>query len=207
MPKTFDELMKSLQATEADLITKHVNALETKVTDLTKSVADKDVEIVDLKEQLEKAKKAPEVKDEDAIALALKNASPALVAHIEGLQRSVQSLVADQQNDLAAKRFDLVKAIPAEEATLKDILKSASPATFEILCKAAKAIEEGLLKTNGKTTSDEPAGGAEGKAYAKLEKAAKALMVATPALPFESAFLKACEMDPVTYAEHRKELQ
>ena len=197
---TFDELMKALKPEQAEVVTKHLNDL----------VASKDGEIVKLNDQvtsltgevtdLKKTKPAPAAQED-----VLKSASPEIKALVEKLQGTVSGLVAAQEETLAAERYAKVKALPVEEDALKSVLKSASPAVIEILEKAAAAIEKGLAP-KGMAADGNVAGTSADDCYAKLEKAARALMTdaASAGMSFEKAFTVACEKDPETYKNYVK---
>jgi hypothetical protein len=195
MPKTFEELMKALTADQAEVINQHIAAEIAKkdaaIQDLQKQIADLTGEVTALK------KSAPTKTEEDV----MKNASPEVRAAFEKLQATVSALVAERNEELAKARFAKVKAIPVDEAKLKDVLKAASPATMEVLESAAAAIEAGLT-AKGKQADGAPVGGSADASYAKLAKAAEAIRKEQPELTFEQAFTRACELDPTTYKSY-----
>ena len=135
MPKTFDELLAALTPEQATIVKNHLAALETtkvdEITELNKTIGT-------LKAEVETLKKSTEPTKEDI----LKTASPEMVSYIKSLQETVGTLVADKEEALAKSRFEAVKALPVDEVTLKSILKSASPAVYEVLVKAATAVAE-----------------------------------------------------------------
>ncbi len=201
-PTTFEEVSKSLEAPVLDLINKHFEGL----------MSAKDTEISDLKKQLDDFKKQAPVTAEPAKTAEptpedlLKTASPELAALFKKQQETLDMLVAKEQEALAARRFDAVKAIPCKEEDLKGVLKSISPAGYEVLKAAAQAIEKSVTK--------EPAGSdAQGviekqspadQAYATLEKSAKDLQAANAGMSFEQAFAQACEQNPDVYTSYVK---
>jgi len=205
MAKTFDELMTALQPDQATLIKSHIEAIEkTKKDDIDKlngTITTLKSELATLKEAVGKTKPVEEKPKEDDVT---KNASPEVVAYITELQKSVKSLVAAQEEVVAKARFEEVKALPVEEETLKSVLKSASPAVFDILKKAATAVTESVLATKGKDAYNNNFTGTTDSAYATLEKSAKELMKKSASLTFEQAFTEACENDPATYAKYVK---
>ena len=197
MPKTFEELLKAVEADQALLITNHIAELEKAKDDtITKLNGD----VTTLTGEVETLKKSvvvvPTVED------ITKNASPELTAYIAKLKGSVDTLVAAQEEALAKSRFEEVKAIPADAEEMKNVLKSASPATFAILKKAATAIEATLLINKGKETLNDFNQTAD-QAYDVLAKAAKVIAV-EKSLTFEQAFVEACANDSDTYTKYVK---
>lgn len=199
MPKTFEELMKALTEEQVTLVTAHIadieKAKDEAITKLTDDVTTLNGEV----DTLKKAVPAVEQKPDEI----LKNASPALAAYIETLQKSVSTLVADKEENVAKARFEIVKALPVDPEELKTVLKSASPATFEILKKAAAAIEAGILKGKGMETPGDTFGLTADKAFESLEKSAKKIAL-EKSITFEQGFTEACNADPETYAKYVK---
>lgn len=198
MPKTFDELLAALTPEQATIVKNHLAALETtkvdEITELNKTIGT-------LKAEVETLKKSTEPTKEDI----LKTASPEMVSYIKSLQETVGTLVADKEEALAKSRFEAVKALPVDEVTLKSILKSASPAVYEVLVKAATAVAEKVLNAgDGKETNGENFAKATDAAYEVLEKAARVLMTKNTSMTFEQAFTEACMADSVTYAKYSK---
>lgn len=195
---TFEELMKALNPDQAQVITAHINGI---VIGKDKAIGDLNAKINELtteNETLQKAK--PQQPQEEDI---FKDLSPAAKALVEKLQGQVTELVADREESLAKDRFAKVKALPIEEAELKSVLKSVSPAVFSILEKAATAIEAGLAP-QGTAAAGEVAGDSAADHYAKLEKAANKIMEDETSMSFEKAFTVACERDPETYKKYVK---
>lgn len=206
MPKTFEELMKALTPEQAELVTKHIGAIEEAkdgdIAELTKSVTALEEKVT----ALEAGANQPPAGDEGvakSVDEILKAASPELAEYVATLQKSVGSLIADREETIAKARFEEVKAIPCEEEVLKSVLKSASPAVFEVLKKAATAIEEKVLTAKGKETSSDEFTASADMAYAKLDKSAKAIAL-EKGITYEQAFTQACNADPATYTSYTK---
>jgi len=198
MAKTFEELLTALKPEDVELVKSHITA----------TTKEKDDTIVALNDTIEKAKKVPPVapvvtaKEDDVF----KGASPEMVQYVKSLQESVNTLVSAQADTLAKARFEKVKAIPVDEAQLKDILKTASPAVYAVLEKAATAIEAKVLTVKGKEVPGAEFTGAD-SAYDALEKSAKTIQGINKSLSFEQAFTQACNDSPETYAKYVKEAQ
>ena len=94
------------------------------------------------------------------------------------------------------------KLHPCEEAQLKDVLKSASPAVVSILEAAAAAIEKGLETAKGRDMDPAFTGSSANDQYGKLEKSAKDIMAKNAGMTFEKAFAMACDADPDTYKKY-----
>lgn len=194
MPQTFEELMKGLEPDAAALVTKHIEGLQAadqatigqlqgKITELEKS----------------KQRTPPPAESQEDV---FKGASPAMMAEIEKMRSALQTMQEQQLADIAEKRYQACKAIPVEEAKLKDVLKSASPAMLEVLKAAATAIEKNLMQPKGSEVDGfmKNSGSADA-AYDELEKAAKAIMTAK-SVTFESAFTEACAQNPDLYKKY-----
>jgi ABC-type transporter Mla subunit MlaD len=193
----FDEIMKALIPEQAAVITAHIAEL-TKSKDDT--ISDLTANVATLKTNVETMQKAKTNTEEDI----LKAASPEIKAMVEKLQNSVSGLVAAQEEVIAKERFNLVKAIPAEEEELKSILKSASPAVFEVLKKAANAIEASLVAKGSNAGGDMSKESSADEAYNSLAKTAKTIMAETAGITFERAFTMACEKDAKVYKAYTK---
>lgn len=209
---TFEELLKALKPEQAELVNKAIeSAKEEKETELTKAQADlkkakedldkTNTELTKAKEIIEKAKPTPK---EDDLEALMKSVNPELAKHIKSLQATVDTMVSEKAEVIAKERFETVKAIPVEEDKLKEVLKAASPATFEVLKAASNAIEKKLLKGEGFNTKNEFGEDATA-AYTSLEKAAKKLQTEDSSLTYEQAFLKACVNNPELYSKHSKQ--
>lgn len=197
MPKTYEELLKALQPEQAEIFTKHVNEL---LVAKDNEIEKLNTEVTTLKSQVETlSKSAPKQNEEEDV---LKNASPEIRELLKKQQATIDKLVANQAEDLAKSRFEKCKAIPCEEATLKEVLKTASPAVVSILEKAASAIEEKVLTAKGKDTDPAFVGDSSAEQYAKLEKSANKIMAENEGMTFEQAFCKATEADPETYRKY-----
>ena len=196
MPKTYEELVKALTPDQAQLITDHIDTL----VKSHKSEVDKlNTSITTLNAQVETLQKSKSPAEEDI----LKSASPELKALIDKMQTSISALTAQREEDLVKERYAKVKALPIEEAELKGVLKSASPAVISILEKAAAAVEA-TLNPKGADTDNTFAGTSSDDFYAKLEKSAKTIMGETAGITFEKAFAMACEKEPETYLAYVK---
>jgi septum formation inhibitor-activating ATPase MinD len=206
MPETFEKLMEALTEEQATLVKTHIAAIEKTHTE---AIATADTTIATLNADLTKAKEEVEVNKSKADVKSpedmLKSVSPEIANYVAELQKSVKGLVATQEEALAKSRFEAVKAIPCEEEELKSVLKSASPAVYDILLKAAKAVEENVLKAKGTDNPEDTFKGGADEAYGKLEKSARAIMVEDVSKTFEGAFMDACSRDPKTYATYVKE--
>lgn len=192
MPKTFEELMAALDTDAAAVVTKHIETL--RAADQT-TIQNLQGEVNTLKTAAPAAQ-AP-AHEEDV----LKGASPEVRALFEKMQGTVNQLLAAQEASVVEERYQKCKALPCEEATLRDVLKSASPATVSILEAAANAIAEGLHKATGTSASGTIKTGTADEAYAALEKSAKTI-AAEQGITFEKAFTEACQRDPDTYKKY-----
>lgn len=204
MPKTFEELLKALQPEQADIVTKHIAGVEAAkdevIKGLNEQIADLSGQVTNLSGQVDTLQKSKPTAEEDV----LKGLSPELQAMFKKQQETIDGLLAAQAEDLAKSRFEKCKAIPCEEAELKDVLKSASPAVVAILEKAAAAIEKGTHTATGTDGNPAFVGTSADDLYGKLEKSAKELMAANEGMTFEKAFTEACAADPETYQKYVK---
>lgn len=199
MPKTFEELLKALTPEQADMVNTHIAGIEKAKDDIIKALTE---DVTTLTGEVDTLKKSVPTKEEGTEDI-MKNASPEIAAYIAKLKGSVDQLVADREEVLAKERFELVKAIPVDEAKLKSVLKSASPAVFEILKAAATAVETTVLdKGKGKEEQNDFTETAA-KAYDALDKAAKAIAL-EKSMTFEQAFTEACVANPEIYAKYVK---
>lgn len=192
MPKTFEELMAALDNDAADVVNKHIETLRAADQATIKNLQGE----VDTLKTAAPAAQAP-AHEEDV----LKGASPEVRALFEKMQGTVNQLLAAQEASVVEERYQKCKALPCEEATLREVLKSASPATVSILEAAANAIAEGLHKAAGTSASGIIKTGTADEAYAALEKSAKAI-AAEQGITFEKAFTEACQRDPDTYKKY-----
>lgn len=192
MPKTFEELMAALDTDAAAVVTKHIETLRAADQATIKSLQGE----VDTLKTAAPAAQAP-AHEEDV----LKGASPEVRALFEKMQGTVNQLLAAQEASVVEERYQKCKALPCEEAALREVLKSASPATVAILEAAANAIAEGLHKATGTSASGTIKTGTADEAYAALEKSAKTI-AAEQGITFEKAFTEACQRDPDTYKKY-----
>ena len=192
MPKTFEELMAALDTDAAAVVTKHIETLRAADQATIKNLQGE----VDTLKTAAPAAQAP-AHEEDV----LKGASPEIRALFEKMQGQMNQLLAAQEASVVEERYQKCKALPCEEATLREVLKSASPATVSILEAAANAIAEGLHKATGTNASGTIKTGTADEAYAALEKSAKTI-AAEQGITFEKAFTEACQRDPDTYKKY-----
>lgn len=192
MPKTFEELMAALDTDAAAVVTKHIETLRAADQATIKNLQGE----VDTLKTAAPAAQAP-AHEEDV----LKGASPEIRALFEKMQGQMNQLLAAQEASVVEERYQKCKALPCEEATLREVLKSASPATVSILEAAANAIAEGLHKATGTSASGIIKTGTADEAYAALEKSAKTI-AAEQGITFEKAFTEACQRDPDTYKKY-----
>lgn len=192
MPKTFEELMAALDNDTADIVNKHIETLRTADQATIKNLQGE----VDTLKTAAPAAQAP-AHEEDV----LKGASPEIRTLFEKMQGQMNQLLAAQEASVVEERYQKCKALPCEEATLREVLKSASPATVSILEAAANAIAEGLHKAIGTSASGTIKTGTADEAYAALEKSAKTI-AAEQGITFEKAFTEACQRDPDTYKKY-----
>lgn len=192
MPKTFEELMAALDTDAAAVVTKHIETLRAADQATIKNLQGE----VDTLKTAAPAAQAP-AHEEDV----LKGASPEIRALFEKMQGQMNQLLAAQEANVVEERYQKCKALPCEEATLREVLKSASPATVSILEAAANAIAEGLHKATGTSASGTIKTGTADEAYAALEKSAKAI-AAEQGITFEKAFTEACQRDSDTYKKY-----
>ena len=189
MPKTFEELMAALDTDAAAVVTKHIETLRAADQATIKNLQGE----VDTLKTAAPAAQAP-AHEEDV----LKGASPEIRALFEKMQGTVNQLLAAQEASVVEERYQKCKALPCEEATLREVLKSASPATVSILEAAANAIAEGLHTATGTSASGIIKTGTADEAYAALETSAKTI-AAEQGNTFEKAFPEACQRYPDNY--------
>lgn len=194
MPEDLQSLLGLLKPEQADIVKSALAAKDTTITELTGKV-----------ETLEKAAPPAAATTETPADTVLKGASPEIQKMFKSMQATIDTLVERDAENLAKSRYEVVKAIPVEEKELKEIVKTASPAVFAVLEKAAKAIEAKVLAPVGKEGGDEILGEDANAYYAKLEKSAQEIMAKEEGLTSEQAFVKACNADPEAYAKYVKE--
>lgn len=197
----FETIFAGLSPEAQSVVTQHIEALKSAaVTDATKSLNTQITELTatnkSLSETIEKNKKTEEPTD------FMKSLPPEAQAQFEAMQKSLKALEDEKIENLAKSRYAVVKALPVEEETLKTVLKTATPEMFDILTKAAAAIEEGLGKSAAQAGEGSIASNSN-EAYEALEKHAEAIAKSeniTPAV----AFTKACEQYPDLYNQYVK---
>lgn len=197
----FNDILAGLTPEAQAVVNKHIEdattqAVNAAVAPLTAQVT----ELTETNKSLTEAAKGvaePTVPED-----VMKSLPESVQKQFEEMQKSIKALEDEKEENLAKSRFNIVKAIPCDEATLKSVLKTASPEVFAVLTKAAAAIEEGLGKTaaaagEGSTvvSSDD--------AYAALEKHAE-VIAKSENVTDAVAFTMACEQHPDLYDQYVK---
>lgn len=198
-----NEILAGLSEEAQATLTKHIE--ETATANVTKAVEDAVAPLNAKIAELEATNKSLE---EDA-AKATQPAEPEDFTkslpeparkQFEEMQKSLAALQAERAEALAKSRFEVVKAIPCDSDKLKSILKNVDADVFEVLTKAAAAIEEGI----GKST----AAVGEGKLdkstddyYKELETIADGISK-SEGVSLAKAFTLACERNADLYAKY-----
>lgn len=198
-----NEILAGLSEEAQATLTKHIE--ETATAKVTKAVEDAvaplNAKIAELeatnKSLTENAAKAPQSTEPEDFTKSLPE--PAR-RQFEEMQKSLTALQAERAEALAKSRFEVVKAIPCDSDKLKSILKNVDADVFEVLTKAAAAIEEGI----GKST----AAVGEGKLdkstddyYKELETIADGISK-SEGVSLAKAFTLACERNADLYAKY-----
>lgn len=198
-----NEILAGLSEEAQATLTKHIE--ETATANVTKAVEDAvaplNAKIAELeatnKSLEENAAKAPQPAEPEDFTKSLPE--PAR-KQFEEMQKSLAALQAERAEALAKSRFEVVKAIPCDSDKLKSILKNVDADVFEVLTKAAAAIEEGI----GKST----AAVGEGKLdkstddyYKELETIADGISK-SEGVSLAKAFTLACERNADLYAKY-----
>ena len=198
-----NEILAGLSEEAQATLTKHIE--ETATAKVTKAVEDAvaplNAKIAELeatnKSLAENAAKATQTTEPEDFTKSLPE--PAR-KQFEEMQKSLAALQAERAEALAKSRFEVVKAIPCDSNKLKSILKNVDPDVFEVLTKAATAIEEGI----GKST----AAAGEGKLdkstddyYKELETIADGISK-SEGVSLAKAFTLACERNADLYAKY-----
>lgn len=204
MPKfaTYEELIAAMEPEAVELIKSHVDTLlKTKDTELS---AVKE-QLTSAETELKKAKTIPEPAEPTSDEDIYKGMSPELRERFEKQQQLITELMQNAQNAEADRRYDVVKAIPCEEAKLKAVLKTISPEIFDVLKAAAAAIEKSTL--NDGIGSDVEGTIAKGttsqQAYDELDKLAKSISK-NGEMTYEAAFTQACIDNADLYSTYTK---
>ena len=199
---SYEDVAKSLEPDVLSLIQAHfkseLDAKDAEIAGLNKSIANLQTTVDNLK------KSAPAEPSEPSPEELLKGLSPEVKKMFENQQTLLNQLIAKDQEATANARFAAVKALPVEEAALKEVLKTASPATFDVLVAAAKAVSEATLTEPAGSDADGDISKSANDAYAILEKSAKDYMTAHPEMSFEQAFTAACTSNPDAYVNYTK---
>ena len=198
-----NEILAGLSEEAQATLTKHIE--ETATANVTKAVEDAvaplNAKIAELeatnKSLEENAAKATQPAEPEDFTKSLPE--PAR-KQFEEMQKSLAALQAERAEALAKSRFEVVKAIPCDSDKLKSILKNVDADVFEVLTKAAAAIEEGI----GKST----AAVGEGKLdkstddyYKELETIADGISK-SEGVSLAKAFTLACERNADLYAKY-----
>lgn len=198
-----NEILAGLSEEAQATLTKHIE--ETATANVAKAVEDAvaplNAKIAELeatnKSLTENAAKATQPAEPEDFTKSLPE--PAR-KQFEEMQKSLAALQAERAEALAKSRFEVVKAIPCDSDKLKSILKNVDADVFEVLTKAAAAIEEGI----GKST----AAAGEGKLdkstddyYKELETIADGISK-SEGVSLAKAFTLACERNADLYAKY-----
>lgn len=198
----FDDILAGLSPEAQECVNKHIEAqtatavadavapLNTTIDTLTETNKS-------LNEAVEKAK--PQVTPAEEL---MKSLPDAVKAQFEAMQKSIKALEDEKAENLAKSRFEVVKALPVEEEALKSVLKNVTPEVFDILTKAAAAVEQTLGKSTAAAGEGNVTSTAD-DAYAALEKHAAEIAKSenvTPAV----AFTMACEKYTDLYSQYVK---
>ena len=198
-----NEILAGLSEEAQATLTKHIE--ETATANVAKAVEDAvaplNAKIAELeatnKSLTENAAKATQPAEPEDFTKSLPE--PAR-KQFEEMQKSLAALQAERAEALAKSRFAVVKAIPCDSDKLMSILKNVDPDVFEVLTKAATAIEEGI----GKST----AAAGEGKLdkstddyYKELETIADGISK-SEGVSLAKAFTLACERNADLYAKY-----
>lgn len=201
MPKTYAEVLTSLQPEAADAITKHI---ESQVADATAPLTEA---VATLTANLAKATIAPAVVTPEVatpdLASMLKSVAPEILGYIDGINKQIKSLTDAQQASDVDTKFNLVKSIPLPEATLKSIIASATPEVFDVMKTAAAAIVTNTLKSAEGAAGEGAVVTTSNEAYAALEKAASKIALEKN-ITKEAAFGVACDENGALYAQYAK---
>lgn len=198
-----NEILAGLSEEAQATLTKHIE--ETATASVTKAVEDAVAPLNAKIAELEAANKSLEENAAKAAQPAepedfTKSLPEPARKQFEEMQKSLAALQAERAEALAKSRFEVVKAIPCDSDKLKSILKNVDPDVFEVLTKAATAIEEGI----GKST----AAAGEGKLdkstddyYKELETIADGISK-SEGVSLAKAFTLACERNADLYAKY-----
>ena len=197
----FNDILAGLTPEAQAVVNKHIENATTQAVNA--AVAPLTAQVTELTETNKSLTEAAKGAAEPAVPEDVMKSLPESVQkQFEDMQKSIKALEDEKEENLAKSRFNIVKAIPCDEATLKSVLKTASPEVFTVLTKAAAAIEEGLGKTaaaagEGSTvvSSDD--------AYAALEKHAE-VIAKSENVTDAVAFTMACEQHPDLYDQYVK---
>lgn len=172
----FEELLKSLPEDQATLITAEIAKAKTAAdVEIKKAKAETETakaETATVKAEAEKA--TSEVEKSKSTEEIIKSLDPAVQAIFKSLEDKktaaeaiAKQLKEDQEKEEAVAKAKELKALPADEAKLVEIAKSASPEVYEILKAASKLIADSeVLKEKGNNNKGEV------DAWSKIEKAA-----------------------------------
>lgn len=198
-----NEILAGLSEEAQATLTKHIE--ETATANVTKAVEDAVAPLNAKIAELEAANKSLEENAAKAAQPAepedfTKSLPEPARKQFEEMQKSLAALQAERAEALAKSRFEVVKAIPCDSDKLKSILKNVDPDVFEVLTKAATAIEEGI----GKSAAAVGEGKLDKSAddyYKELETIADGISK-SEGVSLAKAFTLACERNADLYAKY-----
>jgi hypothetical protein len=200
--------VEELAKAKADLevateeVTKSKTAIETLTVEVAKAKEDLVVATTSL-EDIAKAKaEADKNLSEEEVIKSLdptvQEVFKSMKAQKVAAEEVVKGLQEQKLNDEAIAKAKELKNLPAEEATLVAIAKSASNEVFEILKAANKALENaGIFQEIGKNKG----GDAGSSAWEKIEKKAEAL-VESEKITIQKAIANVIKEYPELYKEY-----
>lgn len=199
---TFDEIMAGLQPEAANIVKAHIAAKDTEASTAVATLAETTKELTLLKSKVPAI--PPVTPAEPSLSEALAKAAPEVQAQFKAMQETVENLVKAQQEALTNERYTALKALPNVTADeLKPLLKSMSPAVYDVLCKAAAAVEKTVLgDSRGNNVGNASSTDTSAEFYNQLMTKAQDIKKASPALTIEAAFENACVGNPELYGKY-----
>lgn len=201
---TFNEIAAELKPDALAVLNKHIS--DTALSAVAKAVEPLTAEL----DLLRKASADEKLKAEAAAKLkaeadakagepdVMKGVSKETKEYVENLQKSILKLQEDADNDRVEKNFAMLKSIPAEEAILKGILKTASPDLLAVLAKTAAAIDATVLNKATGSTGEQTTPLTSDEAIDAIEKIATEI-VTKSGKTHAQAFTDACTQHPDLY--------
>ena len=185
----FNDILAGLTPEAQAVVNKHIEDATTQAVNA--AVAPLTAQVTELTETNKSLTEAAKGAAEPTVPEDVMKSLPESVQkQFEEMQKSIKALEDEKEENLAKSRFNIVKAIPCDEATLKSVLKTASPEVFAVLTKAAAAGEGSTV-----VSSDD--------AYAALEKHAE-VIAKSENVTDAVAFTMACEQHPDLYDQYVK---